>query len=208
MNTKPIFFFADFCESFEPKQKHEYSRKKLTLLERDKNNSNDNEDTTEDTKLLNLSTCPKEMVTEDTEDEERRILLPSSTVNTLPNSKRNTSVLQYVSEKKCGKNESYECIRTDVAVVDDECYAILKIMDNIKNQSNEKLMRPRITFLDFAGHGLYYAFHQIYLSPKTCYILVVDMTKSPDEQVSETDVDKIDGRRFTSWKYKGKELVI
>lgn len=203
MNTKPIFFSADFCESFEPKQKDESSKKKLTSLERDRNESNDNEDTTEGTKLLNLSTRPNEMVTEDTEDEDE--LLPSSTVNTLPNSKRNTSVLQYVSEIKCGKNES---IRTDEAVVDDECYAILKIMDNIKNQSNEKLMRPRITFLDFAGQSLYYAFHQIYLSPKTCYILVVDMTKSPDEQVSEPDVDEIDCSRFKSWKYKGKELVI
>lgn len=107
MNTKPIFFSADSCESFEPKQKDESSKKKLIFLERDRNESNDNEDTTEGTKLLNLSTRPKEMVTEDTEDEDE--LLPSSTVNTLPNSKRNTSVLQYVSEKKnVGKMKALE----------------------------------------------------------------------------------------------------
>lgn len=158
--------------------------------------------------MLCLSKRPKEIAKEDTEDEESRIRLPSSTGNALPNSKKSTCALQYVSEKKDGKNESYECIGTDKDVVDDECYAISKIMDNIKNQSSEKFMRPRITFLDFAGQSLYYAFHQIYLSPKTCYVLVVDMTKSPDEQVLEPDVDEIDCSRFKSWKYKGKELVI
>lgn len=82
-----------------------------------------------------------------------------------------------------------------------EKYAISKIMDAVKDLSNENHLRPRITFLDFAGQSMYYAFQQIYFSPKTCYILVVDMTKKPDEKVLETDVKCCS--LFESWTYKG-----
>lgn len=85
----------------------------------------------------------------------------------------------------------------------DENNAISKIMDAVKQLSNEKDLRPRITFLDFAGQSLYYAFHQIYLSPKTCYILVVDMTKYFNER---PDTDDECASRFTSWTYEGKSL--
>lgn len=85
----------------------------------------------------------------------------------------------------------------------DENHAISKIMDALKQLSNEKDLRPRITFLDFAGQSLYYAFHQIYLSKKTCYILVVDMTKDFKES---PDTDKECASRFTSWTYEGKTL--
>lgn len=85
----------------------------------------------------------------------------------------------------------------------DENYAISKIMDAVKQLSKEKELRPRITFLDFAGQSLYYAFHQIYLSPKTCYILVVDMTKNFNES---PDTDEECASRFASWTYKGKTL--
>lgn len=80
----------------------------------------------------------------------------------------------------------------------DEKYAMSKIMEAL-GQLN-KNPRPRITFIDFAGQSIYYAFHQIYLSPKTCYILVLDMTKSLDEKV---DSDETVGSRFVSWTYKG-----
>lgn len=65
----------------------------------------------------------------------------------------------------------------------------------------DKKPRPRITFIDFAGQSQYYAFLQIYLSPKMCYILVVDMTKSPDANVPDPDVEA--GSRFVSWTYRG-----
>lgn len=48
---------------------------------------------------------------------------------------------------------------------------------------------------------MYYAFHQIYLSPKTFYILVLDMSKSPVEKVNIAE-DTF-GRQFESWTYKG-----
>lgn len=87
----------------------------------------------------------------------------------------------------------------------DENHAISKIMDALKQLSNEKDLRPRITFLDFAGQSLYYAFHQIYLSPKTCYILVLDMTKRFNE-IHVPDTDEECASRFTSWTYEGKTL--
>lgn len=86
----------------------------------------------------------------------------------------------------------------------DENYAISKIMDAVNQLSKEKEVRPRVTFLDFAGQSLYYAFHQIYLSPKTCYILVMDMTKEFKDEVPDTDEQC--ASRFKSWTYRGKTL--
>lgn len=80
----------------------------------------------------------------------------------------------------------------------DEKYAMSKIMEALEQLN--KNPRPRITFIDFAGQSIYYAFHQIYLSPKTCYILVLDMTKGLNEKV---DSDETVGSRFVSWTYKG-----
>lgn len=80
------------------------------------------------------------------------------------------------------------------------------VIDELYNElSDEKHLRPQITFLDFAGQKTYYAFHQIYLSPKTFYILVVDMTKNFDEIVHEPGDEEIQENcsRFESWKYKG-----
>lgn len=66
---------------------------------------------------------------------------------------------------------------------------------------SEHPRNSRITFLDFAGESIYYVSHQIYLSPKTVYILVVDMSKDPDEKETKTHENKL--TRFESWTYKG-----
>lgn len=157
--------------------------------------------------MLCLPECTTEIVKEDT-DEKSRTLLSNFPDKALANSKRNNCSSLYTQEETHGKSESNEFIRIDKAYDDDERYAISKIIDDIKNLSSENLIRPRITFLDFAGQSLYYAFHQIYLSPKTCYILVVDMKKNPNEEVPEPDMDEIDCSRFKYWKYQGNELDI
>lgn len=77
------------------------------------------------------------------------------------------------------------------------------ILDAIKQFTNKNRRHPRITFLDFAGQSMYYAFHQIYFSPKTFYVLVLDMSKSPDEKVHEMEDKR--GSRFASWTYKGNQ---
>lgn len=84
--------------------------------------------------------------------------------------------------------------------------AMSKIIDAVKIISKEKQKHPRISFVDFGGQSMYYAFHQIFLSPKTFYVLVLDMSKSPDETVYETE-DKC-GSRFSTWKYKGNVCLI
>lgn len=80
-------------------------------------------------------------------------------------------------------------------------YNFSKIMDAVKDLSIENHICPRVTFLDFAGQSMYYAFHQIYFSPKTCYILVVDMTKNLDDKVTKTDEKCCS--LFKSWTYEG-----
>lgn len=84
--------------------------------------------------------------------------------------------------------------------------ALSKIITAVEELSNDDHLCPRITFLDFAGQSMYYAFQQIYFSAKTCYILVVDMTKEHNEQVHKT------GDRccslFESWTYKGIHIFI
>lgn len=75
------------------------------------------------------------------------------------------------------------------------------ILEAVRNLSREDRRHPRITFLDFGGQSMYYAFHQIYLSPKTFYVLVLDMSKNPDEKVNATE--DTCGGQFESWTYKG-----
>lgn len=96
-------------------------------------------------------------------------------------------------------NEIHQNVKTNHGHNGNEKYAMAKIMDAL--EQIDKNPGPRITFIDFAGQSQYYAFHQIYLSPKTVYILIVDMTKSLDEKV--TDTDEKFGSRFESWTYKG-----
>lgn len=88
-----------------------------------------------------------------------------------------------------------------------EKYAILKIKDAVNELLNENDLRPRITFLDFAGQSMYYAFHQIFLRPKSCSILVVDMTKSLNDEVDVKDGNEKECSQFASWRYRGHKLI-
>lgn len=88
-------------------------------------------------------------------------------------------------------------------------------MDAVKHVPEKSHRRPKITFFDFAGQSMYYAFHQVYLCPKT----VVDMSKNHDykpgdcsekktetveAEETETNYNKKDLSRFASWTLKGK----
>lgn len=196
-----FLFFTDLFGIFKTKPKDLSLWKKMIFPERDKKYISDSEDTSENTKLLCLSQCKKETVKEDREHEENRKRLPFSQ-NKISNSEKNCSQLYP------GKNhrKSNACIKADISLQDDERYAILKIIDDYKNSPSENTIRPLITFLDIPSPSFYYAFHQTYSSPNTCYIMVVDMTKSPNHQVLE-HVDEIDCCRTKPWKYQGNELV-
>lgn len=128
---------------------------------------------------------------------EQEKMIQSSPSNTLSNEEEKT---QQIME------ENRSDIKNNQFIDKSEEFAFSKIMDAVKDLSNEKHLCPRITFLDFAGQSMYYAFHQVYLSAKTCYILVVDMTKRPNEQVLETDEQCCS--LFRSWTYKGIKTSI
>lgn len=81
-----------------------------------------------------------------------------------------------------------------------------KIMDAVNHVPIKKQICPRVNFLDFGGQSMYYAFHQIFFSPETCYILVVDMTKKLDEKVTKTDDEGCS--LFKSWTYEGMKKVL
>lgn len=89
---------------------------------------------------------------------------------------------------------------------ENETFGVSEIMDYVRAMSGTDYLGPQITFLDFAGQKIYYSYHQIYLSPGTFYILVVDMTKQLDEIVEVPENDEQGCTRFESWTYKGIQL--
>lgn len=89
----------------------------------------------------------------------------------------------------------------DIATMNSFDTEKVTILDAVRNLSRKDRRHPRITLLDFGGQSMYYAFHQIFLSPKTFYILVLDMSKSLDEKVNETE--DTCGGQFEFWTYKG-----
>lgn len=85
---------------------------------------------------------------------------------------------------------------------------MVDIMDAVKKLSRESNERKTITFLDFAGQSIYYAFHQIYLSPETFSILVVNMEKNPKNicEPNKNSDYEICCSRFESWTYEGNKI--
>lgn len=118
------------------------------------------------------------------------------------------------SDSKVG-NDISENIKRNL--IKDTMSKIMDAMDAVKHVSEKSHRRPKITFFDFAGQSMYYAFHQVYLSPKTFCILVVDMSKRPDDkpgECSEKKTERIEDEetetgvkgatRFTDWTFRGK----
>lgn len=133
---------------------------------------------------------------DDSENEEKSIFEPHSQDKTL--------VQNQFSPETNEKHGEY--IDANIDKIDFEKDAILKIKDAVNELLNETDLRPKITFLDFAGQSMYYAFHQIFLRPKSCSILVVDMTKSLNDKVDVEDNNEKECSQFDSWRYRGNEL--
>ncbi|XP_061171109.1 uncharacterized protein LOC133180654 [Saccostrea echinata] len=76
----------------------------------------------------------------------------------------------------------------------------------VKNEIFQKILSekenlPTVSMLDFAGQLAYYACHQIYVTPKAFFILVLDMTKK-FEDVVDKEKDNQEGSIFSVWTYK------
>ncbi|XP_062595034.1 uncharacterized protein LOC134256400 [Saccostrea cucullata] len=71
---------------------------------------------------------------------------------------------------------------------------------------SEKEKLPTVSMLDFAGQLAYYACHQIYVTPKAFFVLVLDMTRRFEDVVSK-DKDNQEGSIFSVWTYKDTERL-
>ncbi|XP_062568838.1 uncharacterized protein LOC134230986 [Saccostrea cucullata] len=75
---------------------------------------------------------------------------------------------------------------------------------DIFEKSEEKRSEPSVktlTFFDFGGQCAYYACHQIYLTRRAFYIVVVDASKYLDQVVDKAVCDQMD-TVFSGWTYK------
>lgn len=124
----PTFEILNSMKSTEKVDVHDYSFEVLeddetiqnlsTFHERDKNDTSDSEDTSEEKKLLCLFPCKKEKVKEHRKHKENRKLLPYSPDKILTNSVKNCSPLY--PEKNDRKSSA--CIRDDIFLEDDGRY--------------------------------------------------------------------------------------
>ncbi|XP_062603570.1 leucine-rich repeat serine/threonine-protein kinase 2-like, partial [Saccostrea cucullata] len=77
---------------------------------------------------------------------------------------------------------------------------------NSKNENTEDGSQDKqiISMTDFAGQVAYYACHQIYLSRRAFYLVVMDLSKGLNEVVHTQDTDRHNpkGSLFHGWAYK------
>jgi hypothetical protein len=67
----------------------------------------------------------------------------------------------------------------------------------------EREGKQLLSILDFGGQCAYYACHQVYLSRRAFYLLVLNMAKSFNEKVDRSLCEQ-EGTMFTDWTYGGK----
>ena len=78
---------------------------------------------------------------------------------------------------------------------------LIFLLDLLTDASKEgKLL---LSILDFGGQCAYYACHQVYLSRRAFYLLVLNMAKRFDEKVDPSLCEQ-EGTMFTDWTYGGK----
>ncbi|MES1921054.1 hypothetical protein MHBO_002652 [Bonamia ostreae] len=78
--------------------------------------------------------------------------------------------------------------------------SLLQTFDNVTFHGERSVQY--LTLLDFAGQSAYYACHQIYLSERAFYILVMDMSKDLNAVVGEEVCDH-SHTVFETWRYRG-----
>ncbi|XP_062599836.1 uncharacterized protein LOC134261404, partial [Saccostrea cucullata] len=108
------------------------------------------------------------------------------------------------SESRKG-NEAAAFLEKEEDVVEDsrqnvpekiEISGIIRVSKNVSGAPEKK-----ITMVDFAGQCSYYASHQIFLSPRAFFILVLNMEKKLLEKVGK-EVCSQDGSIYEGWTHK------
>ncbi|XP_062601962.1 uncharacterized protein LOC134263594 [Saccostrea cucullata] len=82
------------------------------------------------------------------------------------------------------------------------CYLLQKKKNKYDHNVNQDSNRSNLSFFDFGGQCAYYACHQIYLTRRAFYVVVVDASKPLDQIVDKEVCDQAD-TVFADWTYNG-----
>ncbi|XP_062582647.1 uncharacterized protein LOC134244382 [Saccostrea cucullata] len=158
----------------------------------DTSNSNENEDN------LDAKSSDKDTeVTDSREEKKERNVEVSSSPTKGKEEKKEGNMEKSMSPSE-GEEENTVEIMTNVLSSEAQAMVEYEILEKILS---EKEKFPTVSMLDFAGQLAYYACHQIYVTPKAFFILVLDMTKRFDNIVSK-EKDNQEGSIFSVWTYK------
>ncbi|XP_062615573.1 probable serine/threonine-protein kinase pats1, partial [Saccostrea cucullata] len=114
---------------------------------------------------------------------------------------------------KRSENELKKIESTEGLEVHEEVFEIceeegtLKVKNDINESNKKRKAKPdtcnqkTLSFYDFAGQCAYYACHQIYLTRRAFYVVVVDASKRLDQKVNKKVCDQED-TVFANWEYK------
>ncbi|XP_062614097.1 uncharacterized protein LOC134275821 [Saccostrea cucullata] len=112
----------------------------------------------------------------------------------------------------CSEEEIKKIKSTEGLEVHEEIFKICdktNTLEAIKLNVNEKVGKgsfswsentKTLTIFDFGGQCAYYACHQIYLTRRAFYVVVVDASKRLDQKVDDEVCDQ-DGSVFSGWTY-------
>ncbi|XP_062575899.1 probable serine/threonine-protein kinase pats1, partial [Saccostrea cucullata] len=159
----------------------------------DTSNSNENEDN------MDAKSSDKNTVVTDSRDvkKERNHEVSSSPAKG-KEEKKEENMEKFMSPSEGQEEENTVEIMT--SVLSSEAQAMVEY-DIFEKILSEKEKFPTVSMLDFAGQLAYYACHQIYVTPKAFFILVLDMTKRFEDVVSK-EKDNQEESIFSVWTYK------
>ncbi|XP_061192136.1 uncharacterized protein LOC133200334 [Saccostrea echinata] len=111
----------------------------------------------------------------------------------------------------CSEEEIKEVKSTEGLEVHEEIFELcdetnsLKARRKYEDQKNlennaKNLDAKTLSFFDFGGQCAYYACHQIYLTRRAFYVVVLDASKCLDQKVDKSVCDQ-DGSVFSGWTY-------
>ncbi|XP_062582990.1 uncharacterized protein LOC134244763 [Saccostrea cucullata] len=104
---------------------------------------------------------------------------------------------------RCSEEEIMNVKSTEVLDVHEEIIdenQSLKATSRTTKYSFEERPSKTLTFFDFGGQCVYYACHQIYLTGRAFYIVVVDASKDLNEKTDGNVCDQ-NGSLFSEWTY-------
>ncbi|XP_062575507.1 uncharacterized protein LOC134237423 [Saccostrea cucullata] len=110
------------------------------------------------------------------------------------------------SEKEIKKIKSTEGLEVHEEIFDicDKTRSLKARQINNDDKNGEdsatNVTAKALTFFDFGGQCAYYACHQIYLTRRAFYVVVVDASKRLDQKVDKKVCDQ-DGSVFSGWTY-------